>query len=76
LRFKAYYFCPEIDGTAIVFLIEIKDMKTREIIAGLVALAAALTTYYIINRRQVRKTKRIHRTHHLAEIYSQKPNQP
>lgn len=48
-------------------------MKTREIIAGLVALAAALTTYYIIQKRKLTKTKRVERTQHLAEIYSQKP---
>jgi hypothetical protein len=45
-------------------------MKTRAIIAGVVALAAALTTYYIIKRRNRKNVVPIQRTHHLTDVFS------
>lgn len=45
-------------------------MKTKAIVAGLVAVAAALTTYYIIKRRNQKKVEPVQRTHHLTEVFS------
>ena len=45
-------------------------MKTKTVVAGLVALTAALTTYYIIKRRNRKKVEPVQRTHHLTEIFS------
>ncbi len=45
-------------------------MKTKTVVAGLVALAAALTTYYIIKRRNRKTVETIQRTHHLTDIFS------
>jgi hypothetical protein len=44
-------------------------MKTKSIVAGLVALASALTTYYIIKRRN-RKPEPVQKTHHLTEVFA------
>lgn len=38
-------------------------MKTKAIVAGLVALAAGLTTYYIIKRRNRKTFEPIQRSH-------------
>jgi hypothetical protein len=45
-------------------------MKTKSIVAGLVALTAALTTYYIIKRRNRKPIEPIHKTHHLTEVFA------
>jgi hypothetical protein len=45
-------------------------MKTKSIVAGLVALAAALTTYYFIKRKKERTVKPVHQTHHLTDLFS------
>jgi hypothetical protein len=45
-------------------------MKTKGIIAGLVALAAGLTTYYIIKRRNQKNGASIQKTHHLTDVFS------
>lgn len=45
-------------------------MKTKAVVAGLVALAAALTTYYIIKRRNRKTVEPMQRTHHLTDIFS------
>jgi hypothetical protein len=45
-------------------------MKTKSIIAGLVALAAALTTYYLIKRRNQKTVEPVQRTHHLTDVFS------
>ncbi|HWI90276.1 MAG TPA: hypothetical protein VNT20_03330 [Flavisolibacter sp.] len=45
-------------------------MKTKAVIAGLVALAAGLTTYYIIKRRNRKMTQPVQRSHHLTDIFS------
>jgi hypothetical protein len=45
-------------------------MKTKSIVAGLVALAAALTTYYIIKRRNRKTIEPVPKTHHLTEVFA------
>jgi hypothetical protein len=45
-------------------------MKTKAIVAGLVALAAAMTTYFIIKRRNRKTVEPIQRTHHLTDVFS------
>jgi len=47
-------------------------MKTKEIVAGLVTLAAAITTVYIIKGRNEKKLTTVRTPRHLAEIYSKK----
>ena len=44
-------------------------MKTKEIVAGLVTLAAAITTVYIIKGRNEKKLTPVRTPRHLAEIY-------
>jgi len=44
-------------------------MKTKEIVAGLVALAAAVATVYVIKKRKERKPKPVRTPRRLAEIY-------
>lgn len=46
-------------------------MKTKTIVAGLVALAAALTTYYFIKRKNRNTVKSTKRSHHLTDIFSE-----
>jgi hypothetical protein len=46
------------------------DMKTKVIVAGLVTLATALATYYIIKKRNRKKVEPVQRTHHLTDIFS------
>lgn len=45
-------------------------MKTKALVAGLVALAAALTTYYIIKRKNRKIIEPIQKTHHLTDVFS------
>lgn len=45
-------------------------MKTKAIVAGLVAVAAALTTYYIIKRRSRKPEEPVQRSHHLTDVFS------
>jgi hypothetical protein len=45
-------------------------MKAKQIVAGLVALAAALSTYYIIKRRNRNTVDPVSRTHHLTDVFS------
>jgi len=45
-------------------------MKTKSIVAGLVALAAALTTYYIVKKRNTKKVQPVQKSHHLTDIFS------
>ena len=45
-------------------------MKTKQIVAGLVALAAALSTYYIIKRRNRNAVEPVQKTHHLTDVFS------
>jgi hypothetical protein len=45
-------------------------MKSKHIVAGLVALAAALTTYYIIKRRNGKTVQPVQKTHHLTDVFS------
>lgn len=45
-------------------------MKTKQIVAGLVTLAAALATYYFIKRRNQKTNEPIQKTHHLTEVFS------
>lgn len=45
-------------------------MKTKAVVAGLVALAAAMTTYYFIKRRNRRTVEPAQRTQHLTDIFS------
>jgi hypothetical protein len=45
-------------------------MKTKAIVAGLVALAAALTTYYIVKRKRNRTAEPVQRSHHLTNVFS------
>jgi hypothetical protein len=45
-------------------------MKTKTVVAGLVVLAAALTTYFIIKRRNRKTIEPVQRTHHLTDIFS------
>lgn len=45
-------------------------MKTKAIVAGLVALAAAMTTYFISKRRNRKTVEPIQRTHHLTDVFS------
>jgi hypothetical protein len=58
-----------LDGIAIEFTCK-KSMKTKAVIAGLVALAAGLTTYYIIKRRNRKTAQPVQRSHHLTDIFS------
>jgi hypothetical protein len=46
------------------------NMKAKAIVAGLVALAAGLTTYYIIKRRNRKTVEPVQRTHHLTDVFS------
>jgi hypothetical protein len=46
------------------------NMKTKTVVAGLVVLAAALTTYFIIKRRNRKTIEPVQRTHHLTDIFS------
>ncbi len=62
---KRYY----LDGMAIDFLPE-NDMKAKAIIAGLVAVAAALATVYVVRKRGRKKVVPVQRTHHLTEVFS------
>lgn len=57
-------------GMAIVF-VAIKKMKTKAIVAGLVAVAAAGLTYYFVKNRKQKKKRHVQRTHHLTEIFAQ-----
>jgi hypothetical protein len=45
-------------------------MKTKEIVAGLVVLASALATYYIVKRRNRKPVEPVQRTHHLTNVFS------
>ena len=45
-------------------------MKTKAIVAGLVAVAAALITYYFIKRRSQKQAQPIQKTHHLTDVFS------
>jgi len=45
-------------------------MKGKQIVAGLVALAAALTTYYIIKRRNRKTVEPVQKSHHLTDVFS------
>jgi hypothetical protein len=45
-------------------------MKTKTVVAGLVAVAAALTTYYFIKRKNRKTIQQPQRTHHLTDIFS------
>lgn len=60
---------PFVDGIAIDFNCK-KSMKTKAIVAGLVALAAGLTTYYFIKRKNRKTVQPVQRTHHLTDIFS------
>jgi hypothetical protein len=46
------------------------NMKTKAVVAGLVALAAALTTYFIIKRKNRTTIEPIEKTHHLTDVFS------
>jgi hypothetical protein len=52
------------------FLDAKNNMKTKAVVAGLVALAAALTTYYIIKRKNRKTIEPIQKTHHLTDVFS------
>lgn len=45
-------------------------MKTRVIIAGLVVAAAALSTVFLIRKRNRKTARPVQRTHHLTEVFS------
>lgn len=45
-------------------------MKTKSIVAGLVAVAAAVTTYYFIKRRNQKTVEPLQKSHHLTDIFS------
>jgi len=45
-------------------------MRTKSIIAGLVVLAAAMTTYFIIKRKNRKVAEPVQRTHHLTDVFS------
>lgn len=45
-------------------------MKTKAIVAGLVSVAAALTTYYIVKRRNRKPVEPVQKTHHLTDVFS------
>lgn len=45
-------------------------MKTKSIVAGLVAVAAALTTYYIIKRKNRKTVEPVQKSHHLTDVFS------
>ena len=60
---------PFVDGIAIDFNRK-KGMKTKANVAGLVALAAGLTTYYFIKRRNRKTVQPVQRTHHITDIFS------
>lgn len=45
-------------------------MKTISIVAGLVAVAAAVTTYYIIKRRNQEAVEPVQKSHHLTDVFS------
>jgi hypothetical protein len=59
----------QFTGIAIDFF-NSKNMKTKTIVAGLVALAAGLTTYYIIKRKNRKTVEPVQRTHHLTDVFS------
>jgi hypothetical protein len=45
-------------------------MKTKSIVTALVAVAAALTTIYILRKRRQKTAEPIQRSHHLTEVFS------
>lgn len=45
-------------------------MKTKAFVAGLVVLAAAMTTYFFIKRRNRKAVEPVQRTHHLTDVFS------
>ena len=45
-------------------------MKTKHVVAGLVALASALATYYIIKRRNRSKVEPVQKSHHVTDVFS------
>jgi hypothetical protein len=53
----------------LIFFVQ-KSMKTKAIVAGLMAVAAAMTTYFIIRRRNRKPLEPIQRTHHLTDVFS------
>ncbi len=50
-------------------------MKTKTIVAGLVTVAAAMATYFILKKRNRKKVEPIQRTHHLTDIFSKAKEQ-
>jgi hypothetical protein len=46
------------------------NMKTKAVVAGLVVLAAALASYYIIKRKNRKTIEPIQKTHHLTDVFS------
>jgi hypothetical protein len=67
---SSYDFEQIPDGIAIDFFDAKFNMKTKAIVAGLVATAAALTTYYFIKKRNRNKVEPVQRTHHLTDVFS------
>lgn len=57
-------------GTAIEFSPLKTYMKTKHVVAGLVALASALATYYIIKRRNRSKVEPVQKSHHVTDVFS------
>lgn len=47
-----------------------KNMKTKAVVAGLVTIAAAMTTYFLIKRRNRKAVEPVQRTHHLTDVFS------
>ena len=45
-------------------------MKTKAIVAGVVFVASALATWFIIRRNKKQTAEPIERTHHLTEVFS------
>lgn len=45
-------------------------MKTKTIVAGLVFVASALATYFILRRRKKEPYQPIERSHHLTDVFS------
>jgi hypothetical protein len=56
-------------GMAIDFISK-NNMKTKAIVAGLVALASAAATYYIIKRKRSQTVEPVQRSHHLTNVFS------
>jgi len=54
----------------LIFLYSKNNMRTKSIIAGLVVLAAAMTTYFIIKRKNRKVAEPVQRTHHLTDVFS------